>query len=139
MSDISWQMLSSKHPKTLSWMLSARMFVITGQCVMSHVPSLTCSGLCCAHVLDSPCAPGCAHDDDLLAPGCPDDLLTTPGDQLPRPGPLGLVDDDGLLAAHRGHLHARPQGLDTGLAAHGDQVGAQGPHLGGAHTRLVDH
>ena len=89
------------------------------------------------HSLD---APGGAHHDDLLAPGRPDDLLTSP---RPRHqlagGPLWLVDDDGLLPAHCGHLHARPQGLDPGLAAHADQIRAQGPHLGAAHTSLVDH
>ena len=80
------------------------------------------------HSLHAPCS---AHDNDLLTPGCPDDLLTSPRH------PLGLVDDDGLLAAHSGHLHARPQGL--GLATHGDQVRAKGPHLSRSHTGLVDH
>ena len=89
-------------------------------------------------MLDSLHPPGGAHHDDLLAPGGPDDLLPRPGHQLPA-GPLGLVDHDSLLPAHCRHLHPGPQGLDPGLAAHADQVGAQGPDLRGAHTRLVDH
>ena len=94
-------------------------------------PLLTCSSLGCGHVLYSLHAPSSAHDNDLLTPSCPDNLLTSPRH------PLGLVDHDGLLPAHSGHLHPRSQGL--GLTAHGDQVGAQSPHLCGPHTRLVDH
>ena len=90
-------------------------------------------------MLDRLHAPGRGDDDDLLPPGGPQDLLAGARGEDLLLSPAWLVDDDGLLPAHCGHLHARPQGLDPGLAAHADQIRAQGPHLGAAHTSLVDH
>ena len=55
-------------------------------------------------------------DNDLLTPGSPDDLLVASS---------GLVDDDGLLPPHGGHLHARLH-----LAA--DHPGPDGSDLSGS-------
>ena len=76
------------------------------------------------HVLDCLHPPSCGHHDDLLAPSSSDDLLTTLGHDLLL-ATTRLVDDDGLLAPHGGHLHAW-----LALTADSDHIGSNSSYLG---------
>ena len=58
-------------------------------------------------MLDRLHAPGRGDDDDLLPPGGPQDLLAGARGEDLLVAAARLVDDDGLLTPHGGHLHAR--------------------------------
>ena len=75
---------------------------------------------------------GSAHHDDLAASG-PQDLLAGPGEDLLRSA-ARFVDDDGLLAAHSGHLHPGP-----GLDLTGHHVRPDSSDLCSSSGGLADH
>ena len=77
---------------------------------------LTSAGLRGGDLLDSLDPASRGDHNDLLPPSSPDDLLTGARGEDLLLSPAWLVDDDGLLPSHRGHLHP-------------------GLHLTGAHSR----
>ena len=77
---------------------------------------LTSAGLRGGDLLDCLDPPSCGDHNDLLPPSSPDDLLAGARSEDLLLPTAWLVDDDGLLPSHCGHLHP-------------------GLHLTGAHSR----